>query len=116
MLRFGAIVRLLMLAACLVPFTSQRQAVGALSPYVPLTPLAPVAPANEAPVSEEDDERENDARGHSAAPAKHRTAREASGLLPPGFATHPTRFIRVRGTPPVAADPFCNGLGSPYRC
>ena len=113
MSRLGAIVRYLMLAACLVPFTNTRQAAGALAPLVPLTPVAPAA---DFPAGEEDDERETDAKEH-AAPAKHRPpARELTDLLPPACAAHLHHPSRVRTTPPVAADPFRNGLGTPYRC
>ena len=112
MSRLGAIVRFLMLAACLVPFTNTRQAVGA---FAPLVPLAPAAPASEAPVGGEDDERETDVKGRLATAGRHRPpARELTGTLPPAHALNlPSR---VRPTPPVPADPFRNGLGTPYRC
>ena len=116
MLRLGAIVRLLMLAACLLPFASARQAAAALAPVVP---LAPVAPPGESPPppSEEDDERETDAKERPSAQAKHRPpVRELIDRLPPAHAARPTSAPRIRTTPPVAADPFRNGLGSPYRC
>jgi hypothetical protein len=114
MLRIGAIVRLLMLAVCLMTFISQRQVVDAFALSIP---LAPIAPTSETPVEGEDDEREERAKEHPAASAKHRPVfRELYATLPPGFATHPTRFARVRVSPPVAVDPFCNGLGSTYRC
>ena len=111
----GAIVRFLMLAACLVPFTSARQAMGTLAPHVPLTPGGPT---NEtpAPVSE-DDERATDAKERLAAQSKHRVAaRIQVASLPRAHAAHPSRLSSVCTTPPVAADPFRNGLGTPYRC
>jgi hypothetical protein len=115
MVRFGAFVRFLMLIACLVPFTSTRQAL-ALAPFVPLTPLAPT---NEAPTPapEEDDERETDGKERFPAQAKYRLPiRELIDQLPQTHASHRRFPPRARTTPPVAADPFRNGLGSPYRC
>ena len=103
-----------MLAVCLVPFTSTRQAACALAPYVP---LAPGAPANEAPapVNEEDDERET-SKERLTAPAKHRpAAREQIARLSRAHASH-SRHASCGFRTPRAADPFRNGLGSPYRC
>ncbi|MBN9122970.1 MAG: hypothetical protein J0I06_28170 [Planctomycetes bacterium] len=114
MVRVGAIVRFLMLAVCLVPFTSARQALAALAPHVPLTPGCPV---NEvpAPVNEEDDERETDGKERLAAAAKTQPAtREQIGSML--RVSHPFRRLTARTTPPIPADPFRNGLGSPYRC
>ena len=112
--RVGAIVCFLMLAACLVPFTNTRQAAGALAPFVP---LAPATPASEAAGGEEDDAREADAKERLGAQAKHRPlVRELIDTLPPAHAAHLPFTSRVRATPPVAADPFRNGLGTPYRC
>lgn len=116
MVRFGAIVRFLMLVVCLVPFTSTRQVEIALAPYVPLAPVLPVSEAP-SPVNEEDDERETDGKERLAAQAKHRPpVREQIGSLPGPHTAHPSHPSPVRTTPPVAADPFRNGLGSPYRC
>ena len=113
MSRFGAIVRFLMLAGCLVPFTNTRQAAGAFAPMVPLAP----GTATEAPGGEEDDERETDAKDHLTAPSRHRPpVRELTDVLPPCCNAHLNSPSRVRATPPVAADPFRNGLGTPYRC
>ena len=111
----GAIVRFLMLAVCLMPFTSIRQAAGALAPHVPLTLGGPVNEAP-APVSEEDDERETDGKQRPTAPAKHRpAAREQTASLPRVHTALTSRPSCERRTP-RAADPFRNGLGSPYRC
>lgn len=118
MLRFGAIVRFLMLAVCLVPFTSAQQAAGALAPLVPVVP-APVGDAP-APVGEEDEERETEdgkggREGHAAQHQHRAPVRELIDRLPPAhaFGSHLTS---TRTTPPVTADPFRNGLGTPYRC
>ena len=117
MLRLAAIVRFLMLVVCLVPFTSTQQAAGALAPLFPSAPV----PAGEvpAPRSEEDDERETDgedAKERHASHARHRTpVRELTGFLPT-HAVPPMHVTCPRTAPPVAADPFHNGLGTPYRC
>jgi hypothetical protein len=116
MVRFGAIVRFLMLAVCLVPFTSARQAVIALAPCVP---VAPGGPLNEAPapVNEEDDERETDVKERLTAQAKHRPATgERVGNSTGAHTARPSRLSPVCTTPPGPVDPFRNGLGSPYRC
>lgn len=115
MVSVGAIVRFLMLTVCLVPFTSTRQAESALAPHVPLTLGGPVSEAP-APVNEEDDERETGNKERLTAQAKHRPpAREHFGNLP---RTHALLTFRssCEARTPRAADPFCNGLGSPYRC
>jgi hypothetical protein len=109
-------VRLLMLVACLVPFSGARQAVAAVAPLVPLAPLAPSGPEAPAPL-EEDDERETDGKERLGASARHRpAAREHVATLP---ATHVARravALHVRTTPLVPVDHFRNGLGTPYRC
>ena len=108
--RVGVIVCSLILAVCLVPFTNTRQAAGALAPFV-----LP-APASEVPRGE-DDARETDAKERLGAQAKHRVpVRELIDTLPPAHAAHLPFTSRVRATPPVAVDPFRNGLGTPYRC
>lgn len=105
-----------MLAVCLVPFTSARQAAAALAPYVPVAPGGPVNEAP-APVNEEDDERETAGKERLAAQAKHRPATHERIRNSTGTHTaHPSRLSPVRTTPPGAVDPFRNGLGSPYRC
>jgi hypothetical protein len=99
-----------MLLVCLVPFTSARQAISAFAHGGPVQE----APA---PVSQEDDERETDSKERLNAQAKHRShAREYVGSLPRAHASRPTCRSSARTKPPVAADPFRNGLGSPYRC
>ena len=115
MLRFGAIIRTLMLVVCLAPFASVQQAAGALAPYFPRT-LAPTGEAPAAPTSEEDDERETDGTERHAT-ARHRApAREVLIWLPPAVAPQHPHVTRPRTSPPVAADPFRNGLGTHYRC
>src|SRR5688572_504500 len=102
MVRFGAIVRFLMLAVCLVPFTSARQTVAALAPYVPASHGGPMNEAP-APVNEEDDERETGSKERLAAQAKHRPASlERIGNLFRSHSAHPSRLSPVCTTPPVA--------------
>jgi hypothetical protein len=118
MTRLCATVRLLMVAACLVPFTSARQVEGALAPVIP---LAPSPPTNEAPapVREEDEnQRETDGKERlQASQAQRRTPiREQIASPPSAHASHRTRFSEVQVSPPVPVDHFRNGLGSPYRC
>ncbi|MCI0701600.1 MAG: hypothetical protein L0241_11005 [Planctomycetia bacterium] len=118
MTRLCAIVRLLMVATCLVPFTSARQAEGALAPVIPLAPSAPMSEAP-APVREEDEnERETDGKERLQAAHTQRRApvREQIATLPSTHASHRTRFSEVQVSPIVPVDHFCNGLGSPYRC
>ena len=117
MRRLGAIFRFLAIVLCLVPVTNTQQAPGVLAPFVPVVPApAGNAPAN--PASEEDDERETeDGKERVASPNRHRLAvRELTGQLPPVHASNLPHVARVRTSPPVAADPFRNGLGTPYRC
>ena len=115
MIRFGAIVRAVMLVVCLVPFTSVQQASGALAPFLPITPVSE-SEAPGAPVGEED-ERETDGKERHASASRHHTpVRELVDKLPPTHASHRIHVARIQSTPPVAVDPFRNGLGTPYRC
>lgn len=117
MIRLGAIVRLLMLAACLVPFTSARQAVSAFAPFVPLSPLAAGNSEAPAPVSEEDDERETDGKERLSACSRHRpAAHEPVGDPRTARAARGAHSVGARTKPLVPVDHFCNGLGTPYRC
>ncbi len=117
MAQLGAIVRLLMLVACLVPFTSARQAVSAFAPFVPLTPLAAGSSEAPAPVSEEDDERETAGKERLSASSRQRPAvREHVGDLQTSHASRHAHPVGVRTKPTVPVDHFRNGLGTPYRC
>jgi hypothetical protein len=114
----GAIVRLLMLAACLVPFTSTRQAVAfaLISPVAPAPNSTPNSPLP-APVSEEEEtERSPEVaakeKTRKSAPAASRPSAVSSWRLhahPSTPRTSPTRS-------PSPIDPFSNGLGCPFRC
>lgn len=116
MFGFGATFRLFVLALCLVPFTSAQRAAGVLAPLLHIPLLS--AGTADVPVGEEEDEREGAAgKERWAAPTRHRAPlRELVTALPPAHAPHQTHLLRPVPTPPVAADPFRNGLGTPYRC
>jgi hypothetical protein len=112
MFRIEFIFQLLMIAACLVPFTSTRQA-GALLALAPTTPL------QNAPAPQEDDSERSEQAGRE----KDRSSRPRPNLrscsvqilhvLPPA----PAQNRPVKALPaPAPLDHFRNGLGSPYRC
>jgi hypothetical protein len=110
MARIGATLRILALLLCLVPLASARPAGGASAPQLP---AVPAAPENEAPAppNKEDDERETaDAKER---PLAH--SRQQIDMLPLPLAS---RTSPAPGRPSSLrdADPFRNGLGSPYRC
>jgi hypothetical protein len=112
MTRFGFIVQLFMIAACLVPFTSTRQ-VGAL------LALAPTAPAQNAPAPQEDDTERTEQNGREKDRSLRLRLDSRSGsnhrllAVPPVHGSSP-RLKPVAGLAPV--DHFRNGLGSPYLC
>jgi hypothetical protein len=112
MTRFGFIVQLFMIAACLVPFTSTRQ-VGAL------LALGPTGPAQNAPAPLEDDSerseqngREKDRSSRPRLDPRPASNRHLLALLPPRGSS--PRFKPLAG--PASVDHFRNGLGSPYLC
>lgn len=112
MTRFGFIVQLLMMAACLVPFTSTRQ-VGAL------LALAPTAPAQNVPAPQEDDSERSEQNGRekdrSLRPRlDSRLASNHHLFAFPSIHGSSPRLKPVAG--PAHVDHFRNGLGSPYRC
>jgi hypothetical protein len=113
MARLGLIVRLLMLAACLVPFTSTRQAGALLA-------LAPSVPVQDSPAPQEDDsEREEESSGKEKQKASRMRLEHRAGsgqhhdrvppTAAPSLPKKPTHILHP-------LDPFRNGLGSPYRC
>jgi hypothetical protein len=110
MTRFGFIVRTLMLAACVVPFTSTRQAGALLA-------LAPTAPIQTAPAPQEDDSERSEQVGKvrlTRLRLDHRLgARGFVQLLPPVHRPQSRIKTMARSLP---VDHFNNGLGSPYLC
>jgi hypothetical protein len=113
MTRSGLIVRLLMLSACLVPFTSARQA-GALFA------LAPTAPVPNAPTPQEDDaEREEESNGKEKQKASRPRLEHRAGSGHHLDRVPPIACLCLPKKPTLIShplDPFRNGLGSPYRC
>ena len=113
MTRVGVIVRLLMLLACAVPFTSARQAWAAINPKA----ATPASPAPFVPIQEEEDtEREEAAGGKEKArtsPPPHHPRAVRFQTLHSG---HAPRLLTVIPTSPAPIDPFRNGLGCPFRC
>jgi len=98
-----------------VPFTSAQQAGIALAPSVPFAPVGQTPTS--APTNEEDDERESAGSSRLSDPTKHRPpVRQRIAYTSAARASHLPFLPHPRTTPPVAADPFRNGLGSPYRC
>jgi len=113
MTQLGYTVRFLMLAACLVPFTSIRQ-VGAI------LALKPAVPTQTAPLSQEDDTEREEQPG-SRERASHLRLdgplpdQQLLSVLAPVL-TPDSSDSRSARPAPAPLDPFRNGLGSPYRC
>lgn len=112
MTQLGAIVRLIMLAACLVPFTNIRQ-VGAVLAFKPALPV------QTAPQPQEDDsEREEEVsklRVSNLRLEKQLPDDQLLYTLPPILSLGPPAGWATCSAP-SPLDPFRNGLGSPYRC
>lgn len=105
----GLALRLLLAAACVMPFTSVASAVV----YFPA--LAAPGNAGPAPVSEEDEREEEEvAEGRAAHDRRAPLDRPRVGTTLP--------VVRGKLRPfsgparPTAADPFNNGLGTHFRC
>ncbi|MBX9580062.1 MAG: hypothetical protein K2X87_07100 [Gemmataceae bacterium] len=110
----GLVLRLFLVAGCVPPLAGAPAAVAGL------TPPAPVGQSPAAPVNEEEDgnERDEAAKKPEAVqwtdrrPDRHPPTLGRLPFASTARADHPsTRLAR-----PTAADPFRNGLGSPYRC
>jgi hypothetical protein len=118
MLRIRAIVRILLVLLCLAPLASARQMMSIFAPSVPLSG----SPINNAPTpideqdDEEDDEQESaDGKERLTTQSRHRLpVHQHSSLLPLIDFRHSPHHASL--TTPFDADPFHNGLGSPYRC
>lgn len=110
MSRIGFIVKVFMLVACIVPFTSTRQAGALLA-------LNPTVPVQNVPAPQEDDSERSEQLG-KVRMARLRldyrlSARGLVHLLPPVH--RPQCSIKTMGRA-LPVDHFNNGLGSPYRC
>ncbi|MBX9626005.1 MAG: hypothetical protein K2X82_19565 [Gemmataceae bacterium] len=107
---FGLVLRLLLVAGCvlLAGAPAATASVG----------LATPAPAG--PVNEEEDEtpRDEAAKPGEADPRSDRRPVRLPPLLGrlPFAATAPAGHPSTALARPTAADPFRNGLGSPFRC
>ena len=108
--RVGAIVRFLLLGACLVPFSSTRQVVA----FVP----APPTPAAPAPLPEEEEtERGKEPAGKEKARRSAQPSGPKPAVFPARLHPHPTTAPTTPATrSPHPIDPFRNGLGCPFRC
>jgi hypothetical protein len=118
----GLALRLLLVAVCAIPFANPRRLAAALYIPPPAVALGGQLPSAPSPVSEEDEiERHGDIRAREAAGrSDRRTDRARSGTrsgrdtLPlKQRLSHLSHFGTLR---PAAADPFRNGLGTPFRC
>src|SRR5262245_25937479 len=104
-------LRFVMIAVCAVPFTGLRAYATALQ--------AP-APAGQFPTSpvsseEEENERTEDAKQRVGHRAEHRPdPPRFVSQFPVAASASPVRI--TSHACPAPADPFRNGLGSPYRC
>jgi hypothetical protein len=118
MSRVAVFVRWLMLLACLVPFTSPRQASAALapSPNAPVVPAAPVSSGEEDETERAENERSEEGSQAKARAAQHRADRLPAPFVRIAFPTTAPVCALTSVTCPSPADPFRNGLGSPYRC
>ena len=112
MKRLGFIVQLFMLAACLVPFTSTRQAGALLA-------LAPTVPVQNAPAPQEDDSERVEQAGRDKDRASRLRLDACAGSIRVPQAIPPIHRQNSQATARagyVTVDHFHNGLGSPYRC
>src|SRR5262249_58011673 len=106
------LLRLLVVVGCVLPFAGPR-ALAAASSLAQLS--APVAPSNE----EDEGEREESDGKRVADPRLDRrpdhSPPTADRLHRPHVHQHSIPAPQSRSGP-AFDDPFCNGLGSPYRC
>lgn len=121
MIRVELVFRLLMLLACLVPFTNTRQIEIACARILPLgTAGNGSAPAPFQRQQEDDNERAEQVDNRAKQRVcQHRLGQEADPL-------RQTARLHRLGTcaaqrnhipaPLANPDPFRNGLGTPYRC
>jgi hypothetical protein len=116
----GWALRLLLVAVCAIPFANPRRLATAL--YIPPSTVAlggqlPSAPV---PASEEDEiERHGEVRSREASGRSERRQGEPRTNLTRGLASLRQRLARqshFSHLRPTAADPFRNGLGTPFRC
>jgi hypothetical protein len=127
----GALVRLLMLGTCLVPFTSPRQAAAVLALPNPAPDPPPAGPQGLVGSQQhpEEDVLQEGGRGGkqrvgvkqvggscAARPAAPTHDPAPTRLVLPAFPARPPVGAPHPGPAPRPTDPFRNGLGAPYRC
>ncbi len=111
--RIVAILRLLAILLCLVPFTNVRQVAGKNARLA-----APASPASESrvPGGEEEDHRESaDGKERLLSLSRYRPpARWQIDTLTHAYSRITRALLPI--TSPSDVDPFHNGLGTPYLC
>jgi hypothetical protein len=107
-LMLGLALRLLLAAACVLPFTGVSAAAAFLAPTPGST--APVVPVGE------EDEREKDEAAKGAAAQERQARATRPGYRPLRPVPRPVSGPTSGPSRPTAADPFRNGLGTPFRC
>lgn len=116
----GWALRLLLVAVCAIPFANPRRLATALYIPPPSVALGGQLPTAPVPASEEDEiERHGEVRSREASGRSERRQDEPRTSLNQSFSSLKQRLARqshfshLRST---AADPFRNGLGTPFRC
>jgi hypothetical protein len=107
----GLVLRLVMVAVCVLPFASPRQVANAFGFPPPVFAQSPTTPVGE----EEENERTEDAKGRVGHQVQYRPAPPKLLDRLPQLPPTASRAASVRECP-SPLDPFRNGLGSPYRC
>jgi hypothetical protein len=109
-------LRLLLVAVCLWPFAGARQLANTFG--FPLTPAAFAGQLPSAPVGEEEEnERAEDAKGRIGQRTEYRPdPPQIAPRLPSVASTRTFASDRTSSACLSPADPFRNGLGTPYRC
>lgn len=108
---FGLVLRLVMVAACAFPFAGNRSTAALLSLPVAGNQL-PSSPVRES--EEEESERSEDAK---VRPGQRTEAPHTATIAPSVRLTFaPCRLNCAYSDFSNPADPFRNGLGTPYRC
>lgn len=107
-------LRFLMIAVCALPLPGQWAIAGALPPAPASAPI-PFGQLPTAPQSEEENERSEEVKNRVGHRAEHRPDPPRIAPKPASANSITTVHFNSRVCP-SPADPFRNGLGSPYRC
>jgi hypothetical protein len=116
----GLTLRLLMVAACALPFATPKKFAILLGMPPPSFSLGggriPAAPLTE----EDESEREEEVKAREASSRPERRAdisrKQSRGNSRLSFKQRPIDLSLFAALRPTAADPFRNGLGTPFRC